>query len=139
MKQTIAAWGTYIYFLNNVFLNECFLTNFHNYATSLCVWKCYLLSHVWLFCDPMDRSLPGFSAHGVLQARIQEWVAVPFSRGSSQPRDQIQVSYIRGRFLTVQASREKSHNITIVILNSFQGDPSINNCWDKFVTELILK
>ena len=39
-------------------------------------------------CDPMDCSPPGSSVHGILQARILEWVAIPFSRGSSQPRDQ---------------------------------------------------
>ena len=39
-------------------------------------------------CKPMDCSLPGSSVHGILQARILEWVAVPSSRGSSQPRDQ---------------------------------------------------
>ena len=51
-------------------------------------------------CNPMDcRS--GSSAHGILQARILEWVAIPFSRGSSQPRDQTQVSYIADRFFTV--------------------------------------
>ena len=49
-------------------------------------------------CDPMDWGLPGSSVHGILQARILEWVAVPFSRGSSQPRDQTQVSHITGRF-----------------------------------------
>ena len=38
-------------------------------------------------CDPMDCSLPGSSVHGILQARILEWVAISFSRGSSQPRD----------------------------------------------------
>ena len=38
-------------------------------------------------CDPMDCSPPGSSVHGILQARIVEWVAIPFSRGSSQPRD----------------------------------------------------
>ena len=38
-------------------------------------------------CDPMDCSLSGSSVHGILQARILEWVAVPFSRGSSQHRD----------------------------------------------------
>jgi len=42
----------------------------------------------------------------VLQARILEWVAMPFSRGSSQPRDQAQVSCIAGRFFTVGATRE---------------------------------
>ena len=39
-------------------------------------------------CDPMDSTPPGSSVHGILQSRILEWVAVPFSRGSSQPRDQ---------------------------------------------------
>ena len=51
-------------------------------------------------CDPMDCSLPGSSVHGILQARILEWVAMPFSRGSSQPRDPIWVSHTAGRFLT---------------------------------------
>ena len=48
-------------------------------------------SCVWL-CDPMDCSPPGSSVCGILQARILEWVAMPFSRGSSQPRDQTWVS-----------------------------------------------
>ena len=52
-------------------------------------------------CDPMDCSLPGSSVHGILQARILEWVAVPFSRGSSQPRDQMKVSRIASGFFTV--------------------------------------
>ena len=39
-------------------------------------------------CDPMDCNLPGFSVHGILQARILEWVTISFSRGSSRPRDQ---------------------------------------------------
>ena len=46
-------------------------------------------------CDPID-----YTVHGILQARILEWVAFPFSRGSSQPRYQIQVSSIAGRFFT---------------------------------------
>ena len=53
----------------------------------------------------MDRSLPG-SIHGISQARTPEWVAIPFSRGSSPPRNQTQVSCIAGRFCTVWASRE---------------------------------
>ena len=51
-------------------------------------------------CDPIDYSLPGSSVHGILQARILEWVAVPFSSGSSQPRDWTQVSCIAGGFFT---------------------------------------
>ena len=49
-------------------------------------------------CDPMDRSPPGSSVHGILQARMLEWVAMPSSRGSSWPRDWTQVSCIVGRF-----------------------------------------
>ena len=53
-------------------------------------------------CDPLDCSLPGSSVHGILQARILDWVAVPSSRGSSQPRDQTWVSGIAGRLLTAE-------------------------------------
>ena len=51
-----------------------------------------LLSCVWLFCDPMDCSPPGSSVHGIFQASILEWIAIPFSRGSSWPRDRTWVS-----------------------------------------------
>ena len=52
-------------------------------------------------CNPMDCSRPGSSVYGILQARILEWVAIPSSRGSSQPRDRTWVSCIAGRFFTV--------------------------------------
>ena len=51
-------------------------------------------------CHPMACSPPGSFAHGVLQARILEWVAIPFSRRPSWPRDQTPVSYIAGGFFT---------------------------------------
>ena len=57
------------------------------------------LCHVWLFCNPMAYSLPGFLVHGISQARILEWVAVSFSRRSSWPRDQTHVSCICRRIL----------------------------------------
>ena len=57
-------------------------------------------------CDPMDCSLPGSSVHGVFQARVLEWGAIFFSKGSSQPRDQTQVSSIVDRWFTVWATRE---------------------------------
>ena len=57
-------------------------------------------------CDPMDCSPPGSSVHGIFQARILEWVAISFSRGSSQPRDGTQVSCTAGRFFTDWATRE---------------------------------
>ena len=47
-----------------------------------------------ILCNPMDYSLPGSSVHGILQARILEWVAISFSRGSSGPRDWTQVSWV---------------------------------------------
>ena len=66
------------------------------------------VSMLWLvtqscptLCNPMDYSLPCSSVHGILQARILEWVAMSSSVGSSQPRDQTQVSYIAGRFFTI--------------------------------------
>ena len=54
-------------------------------------------------CDPMD-----YTVHGILQARILEWIAFPFSRGSSWPRDQTQVSRIAGGFCTSWATRAAS-------------------------------
>ena len=56
-------------------------------------------------------SLPGSSAHRILQARIQEWAANPFSRGSSQPWNQTWVSCITGRFFTNWATREAPYKI----------------------------
>ena len=53
------------------------------------------------FCNPTDCSPPGSSVHGILQARILEWRAIPFSRGSSPHRDQTQVSCSTGRFFTI--------------------------------------
>ena len=59
-------------------------------------------------CDAMD-----YTIHGILQARILEWVAFPFSRGSSQHRDQTQASRIAGRFFTCWATREAHHYISV--------------------------
>ena len=56
--------------------------------------------------DPMDCSLPGSSIHGIFKARVLEWSAISFSRGSSQPRDRTQISGIAGGFFTVWAPRE---------------------------------
>ena len=61
-------------------------------------------------CDPMDCSLPGSSVHGILQARILKWIAIPFSRGSSRPRDWIHVSWMAGRFFTIWANRETGYS-----------------------------
>ena len=52
-------------------------------------------------CDPMDYSLPGSSVHGIFQAIVLEWIAIPFSRGSCQSRDRIRVSRIAERHFTI--------------------------------------
>ena len=59
-------------------------------------------------CDPMNCCSPGSSVHGILQPRILEWVAFPFSRGYSQPRDRTQVSCIAGRHFNLWATRESN-------------------------------
>ena len=60
--------------------------------------------------DPMNCSPPGSSVHGVLQARILEWVAIFYFRGSSRPRDWTWVSCIAGKFFNVWATREALEN-----------------------------
>ena len=54
----------------------------------------------------MDCSLSGSSVHGIFQATVLEWIAISFSKGSSQPRNRSQVSHIAGRRFTVWATRE---------------------------------
>ena len=66
-------------------------------VTSFSLCSCQTLSHVQL-CDSMDNNPPGFFVHGLLQARILEWVAMSFSRGSSWPRDWTHISCI-GRWI----------------------------------------
>ena len=63
-------------------------------------WSEKSLSHAWLFATPWTV------VHGILQARILEWAAVPLSNKSSQPRDQTQVSHIAGGFFTSWATRK---------------------------------
>ena len=66
-----------------------------------------LIAHSYpTLCHPVDSSPPGSSVHRILQARILEWVAIPFSRGPSWPRDGTQVSCIAGGFFTGWATRE---------------------------------
>ena len=69
--------------------HEWAFSNFHKQVKMRVSQSCLTL------CDPMD-----YTVHGILQARILEWVAFPFSRGSSQPKEQIQLSYTEGRLFT---------------------------------------
>ena len=61
-----------------------------------------------ILCDPIDCSLPSSSVHAISQARILEWVAISFSRGSSRPSDQTRVSYI-GRWILHHWATRTSH------------------------------
>ena len=72
-------------------------------------------SCVQTLCNPMDCNLPGFSVHGILQARILEWVAMPSSRGSSWPRDQDCVSHsscTAGRFFITESLGKPNSSFT---------------------------
>ena len=76
-------------------------------------WR--LFSRVQL-CNPMDCSLSGSSVHGILQARILEWVAISFSKGSSWPRDWTWISSTSGRLFTVWATRKAKKIILTPII-----------------------
>ena len=78
-------------------------------------------------CDPIDCSLPGSSVRGILQARILEWVAISFSRRSSQARDRTWVSCIAGRRFTIWATREAVCEIHDVL----------SNCWVLFWSNVL--
>ena len=66
-----------------------------------------LVAQSWpTLCEPRDYRLSGSSVHRILQARVVKWVAIPFSKGSSQPRDRTWVSCIAGGFFTIWATRE---------------------------------
>ena len=81
--------------------------------------QCALVAQSCLtFCNPMGCSPPGSSVHGILQARVLEWVAMPFSRGSSWPRDRTQVFCLAGNFFTVWATRE-AHSLWPTPLNGY--------------------
>ena len=78
--------------------------------TKGCVCLCVsVIQSCLTLCSPMDCSLPGSSVHGILQTRILEWVDIPSSRGSSQPRDRTWCSCIAGRFFTVWVTREAQY------------------------------
>ena len=86
-------------------------------------------------CDPMDCSPPGSSIHGIIQASILEWVAIPFSRISSQLRDQTWISCITGRFFTIWATR-KIRYLLLVLPQTMMAEIPVSSVtstvWDPW-------
>ena len=86
----------------------------HNYLQpigyEMAMLYCAVLSCIQLFVTPWTAALQAPLPMGFLQARILEWVAMPYSKGSSQPRDQTQASHIAGDFFTIWATREAQEN-----------------------------
>ena len=88
---------------------------------NLCVCVCVLVTQLCpTLCDPTNCSPPVFSVHGILQARIFEWIAIPFSRGSSRPRDWTLVSCTASRFFTIWDTVKSHYNL----ITSFILTPS---------------
>ena len=84
--------------------------------------SCTSLARLCLtLCHPMDCSLPGFSVYGILQVRILEWVAIPFSRTSSWPKDLRWVSCIADRFFTIWATKEAQKQTVVYKIVKGQG------------------
>ena len=73
-------------------------------SVSFCHMWTKLFQLCWILCDPVDCRPPVSSVHGILQARILERIAIPFSRGSSLPRDRTGVSLMTGWFFSVWAT-----------------------------------
>ena len=109
--------------------------------------KVKLVSRVWLFVTPIDCSLPGSSVRGIFQARVLEWVAISFSRGSSSPRDWTQASTLQadalpsespGKFQSDWARKPLLNSLVKNYLNSkTRSYFSILNKWN-FISHLIV-
>ena len=109
--------ATHFNFLRNPMDKGAWGATVHSVAkesdmSCMCVYVCVLVPQSRrTLGDPMDYYLPGTSVSGALQARILEWVAIHFSKGSSRSRDRTQVSCVAGRCFTVWATRE-AHLVT---------------------------
>ena len=71
-----------------------------------------------ILCKPMDYSPPGSCFYEILQVRILQWVTIPFSRGSSQPRDQTQVAYIADGVFTIWATSEVFYTLVRLTIHN---------------------
>ena len=115
MRNLVLVWGR-SWYLSRVFSVQFYIKRMRLVGSLVTI--IHVLSYLWnesesevaqscpTLCDPMDYSLPGSSIHGIFQARVLEWVAISFSRGSSWPLDRTWVSRIASRLFTVWATRE---------------------------------
>ena len=83
-------------------ISHVYIVYQHHTIVCVCVCVCVCAQSCPTLCDPMDCSPPGSTVHGILQARILEWVAISLSKGSSQLRDWAQVSRTAGRVFTTE-------------------------------------
>ena len=90
-----------------------------SYMQCCAVIACSVAQSCLILCIPIDCSPPGSSKHGISQVRILEWVAIPFFRGSSWPKDRTQVSHPAGRFFTVWATMSLIKSEEILVILSF--------------------
>ena len=89
--------------------------------------------------SPIDCIQPGSSVHGILQARILEWIATPFSRGPSQPRDRNWVPYIAGRFFTVWTKgKPMTHWTQIIHTPCFNWMNKWNDSFIMYLKDFLL-
>ena len=98
------------YFCFSNFLPFLRLVNSFLCCIFLCAVLCLVIQLYPTLCDPMDCSPPGSSVHGILQARMLEWVAIPSSRSAYEPKVWTQVSHIACRFFTIWVTREAKNS-----------------------------
>ena len=89
-----------------------------------------------ILCDPMDGSPLGSSVHGLLQARILEWVTIPFSRGLCLLSDQTCVSRIAGRFFIVWATREATKHLKVRVKPALREE-EMPDVWEEIVHDML--
>ena len=117
------------------------LISWHTDTPYICVCesvKVLFVQSCMTLCNPIEYSLLGSYVHGILQARILDWVAIPFSRGSSRLRDQTRVSCITGRFFIIWGSREAIYVCMAYIYDnplqySCLGNPMNRGAWQATV------
>ena len=143
MDCSIPGFSILYYFLVFAQIYVHWVQMLYNHLTLCCplLWcpqssqhQCMSVSHSVMSnsCYPMLCSPPGFSVHSILQARILEWITIPFSRGSSWPRDRTLVSCIAGRFFIVWATGK-------YYIRVFSNESALHIKWPNYLLEVQLQ